>query len=79
MTQHDTPRCESFSFGLPAILSAICGESCGGGNAIGDDVPSSVHGSWDVRSVAESLMLRDAESAKRYVAQYLSANQGMRS
>ncbi len=28
----------------------------------------------DVRSVAESLALRDMESAKRYVAQYLAAN-----
>jgi hypothetical protein len=27
-----------------------------------------------VRSVAESLALRDPESAQRYVAQYLSAN-----
>lgn len=33
----------------------------------------------DVRSVAESLALRDPESAKRYVAQYLSANRGVRS
>ena len=33
----------------------------------------------DVRSVAESLALRDMESAKRYVAQYLSANRGVRS
>jgi len=33
----------------------------------------------DVRSVAESLSLRDMESAKRYVEQYLSANRGMRS
>jgi hypothetical protein len=33
----------------------------------------------DVRSVAESLALRDMESAKRYVSQYLSANRGMRS
>jgi hypothetical protein len=32
-----------------------------------------------VRSVAESLALRDMESAKRYVAQYLSANRGVRS
>ncbi len=31
----------------------------------------------DVRSVAESLVLRDIESAKRYVAQYLS--RGIRS
>ncbi len=31
-----------------------------------------------VRSVAESLALRDMESAKRYVAQYLSANRGIR-
>lgn len=28
----------------------------------------------EVRSVAESLSNRDMESAKRYVAQYLSAN-----
>ncbi|MCA1993594.1 MAG: hypothetical protein LDL41_16355 [Coleofasciculus sp. S288] len=28
----------------------------------------------DVRSVAESLALRDMESARRYVSQYLSAN-----
>lgn len=28
----------------------------------------------DVRSVAESLGLRNMESARRYVAQYLSAN-----
>lgn len=27
----------------------------------------------DVRSVAESLALRDMESARRYVAQYLSS------
>jgi len=33
----------------------------------------------DVKSVAESLALRDMESAKRYVSQYLSANRGMRS
>jgi len=32
-----------------------------------------------VRSVAESLALRDMESAKRYVSQYLSANRGVRS
>ncbi len=31
-----------------------------------------------VRSVAESLALRDMESAKRYVSQYLSANRGVR-
>ncbi len=31
-----------------------------------------------VRSVAESLALRDIESAKRYVALYLSANRGVR-
>jgi len=31
-----------------------------------------------VRSVAESLALRDIEGAKRYVALYLSANRGMR-
>jgi hypothetical protein len=31
-----------------------------------------------VRSVAESLALRDMESAKRYVALYLSANRGVR-
>ena len=30
----------------------------------------------DVRSVAESLALRDPESAKRYVALYLSGNRG---
>ncbi len=28
----------------------------------------------DVRSVAESLALRDMESARRYMAQYLAAN-----
>ncbi|HEY9601249.1 MAG TPA: hypothetical protein V6C85_06530 [Allocoleopsis sp.] len=28
----------------------------------------------DVRSVADSLALRDMEGAKRYVAQYLAAN-----
>jgi hypothetical protein len=28
----------------------------------------------DVRSVAESLALRDMESAQRYLAQYLAAN-----
>lgn len=33
----------------------------------------------DVRSVAESLALRDMESAHRYVALYLSANRGVRS
>ncbi len=33
----------------------------------------------DVRSVAESLALRDMEGAKRYVAQFLAANRGMRS
>jgi hypothetical protein len=31
-----------------------------------------------VLSVAESLALRDMESAKRYVALYLSANRGVR-
>jgi hypothetical protein len=31
-----------------------------------------------VRSVAESLALRDMESAHRYVALYLSANRGVR-
>jgi hypothetical protein len=31
-----------------------------------------------VRSVAESLALRDMESAKRYAALYFSANQGVR-
>lgn len=31
-----------------------------------------------VRSVADSLALRDMEGAKRYVALYLSANRGMR-
>lgn len=33
----------------------------------------------DVRSVADSLALRDLESAKRYVSQYLAANRGVRS
>jgi len=33
----------------------------------------------DVRSVAESLALRDMEGAKRYVALYLSANRGVKS
>jgi hypothetical protein len=33
----------------------------------------------DVRSVADSLALRDMESAKRYVTQYLGANRGVRS
>lgn len=33
----------------------------------------------DVRSVAESLALRDFESAKRYVAQYLAANRSVKS
>jgi hypothetical protein len=33
----------------------------------------------EVRSVAESLALRDMESAKRYVALFLSANRGVRS
>ncbi|HEY9743322.1 MAG TPA: hypothetical protein V6C90_22780 [Coleofasciculaceae cyanobacterium] len=32
----------------------------------------------EVRSVAESLALRDMESARRYVALYLSANRGVR-
>jgi len=32
-----------------------------------------------VRSVAESLALRDMEGARRYVTQFLSANRGMRS
>jgi len=32
-----------------------------------------------VRSVAESLALRDMEGAKRYVALYLSANRGVKS
>ncbi len=32
----------------------------------------------DVRSVAESLALRDMEGAKRYLAQFLSANRGVR-
>jgi hypothetical protein len=31
-----------------------------------------------VRSVAESLALRDMEGAKRYVALYLSTNRGVR-
>jgi hypothetical protein len=31
-----------------------------------------------VRSVAESLALRDMEGARRYVAQYLSANRGVK-
>jgi len=31
-----------------------------------------------VRSVAESLAQRDLEGAKRYAAQYLSANRGVR-
>jgi len=31
-----------------------------------------------VRSVADSLAQRDMEGAKRYVAQYLSANRGVR-
>ena len=31
-----------------------------------------------VRSVAESLALRDMESAKRYVALYLAANRGVK-
>ena len=31
-----------------------------------------------VRSVAESLVLRDTDSAKRYMEQYLSANRGVR-
>lgn len=30
----------------------------------------------DVRSVADSLALRDMEGAKRYVTQYLAANRG---
>lgn len=33
----------------------------------------------EVRSVAESLALRDMEGAKRYVSQYLSANRGVKS
>ncbi len=33
----------------------------------------------DVRSVAESLGLRDFESAERYVAQYLAANRRVKS
>jgi hypothetical protein len=33
----------------------------------------------DVRSVAESLALRDFESAQRYVTLYLSANRGVKS
>ncbi len=33
----------------------------------------------DVRSVAESLFLRDLESAKGYVAQYLAANRQVKS
>lgn len=32
-----------------------------------------------VRSVAESLALRDMEGAKRYVVLYLSANRGVKS
>lgn len=32
-----------------------------------------------VRSVAESLFLRDMEGAKRYVVLYLSANRGVKS
>ena len=32
-----------------------------------------------VRSVAESLFLRDMEEAKRYVVMYLSANRGVKS
>jgi hypothetical protein len=32
-----------------------------------------------VRSVAESLAMRDMEGAKRYMALYLSANRGVRS
>jgi len=32
-----------------------------------------------VRSVAESLAMRDMEGAKRYVLQFLAANRGMRS
>jgi hypothetical protein len=32
-----------------------------------------------VRSVAESLGLRDMEGARRYVALYLSANRGVKS
>jgi hypothetical protein len=32
-----------------------------------------------VRSVAESLALRDMEGAKRYMALYLSANRGVKS
>jgi hypothetical protein len=31
-----------------------------------------------VRSVAESLVLRDMEGARRYVGLYLSANRGVR-
>ena len=31
-----------------------------------------------VRSVAESLALRDMEGAKRYVSQYLAANRGVK-
>ena len=31
-----------------------------------------------VRSVAESLVLRDTDSAKRYMEQYVSANRGVR-
>jgi hypothetical protein len=33
----------------------------------------------DVRSVAESLAMRDMESAHRYVTQYLSANRRAKS
>ena len=33
----------------------------------------------DVRSVAESLALRDPESAHRYVALYLTGNRGVKS
>jgi len=32
-----------------------------------------------VRSVAESLALRDMEGARRYVTQFIAANRGMRS
>ncbi len=31
-----------------------------------------------VRSVADSLALRDMEGARRYVAQYLAANRGVK-
>lgn len=72
---------------LPYSPSGMKTVKRGEAQASADRIPRPQKLSWesqlqalppDVRSVAESLSLRDPESARRYVGQYLAANRGVR-